>query len=161
MGRIGRPYGVRGLVRITSYADDLTAHGLLGDAHGRRFLLRWRGKDVAEVAEVRDGETVTISDRPGAEKLVNTPLFVDRAQLPEPEQDEFYLADLIGLSAYDTVGTKRGTVRSVHDYGAGASLEIEHEGAQPLLLPFTRACVPEVDVTGGRIVIEPPTPVDM
>ena len=76
--------------------------------------------------------------------------------LPEPEEDEFYLADLIGLAAFDCDGARLGTVGAVHDYGAGASLEIEREGAQPLLVPFTRACVPQVDIAGGRVVIELP-----
>ena len=101
MGVIGRPHGVRGLVRVTSYAEDLTAYGPLTDAKGRRFVLRWRGEGVAEVAELVGGAEVKVADRTAAEKLTNTRLFVDRAQLPEPEEDEFYLADLIGLAAVD------------------------------------------------------------
>ena len=101
MGVIGRPHGVRGLVRVTSYADDLTAYGPLSDAQGRRFVLRWRGEGVAEIAEMVGGAEVKVADRTAAERLTNTRLYVDRAQLPEPEEDEFYLADLIGLAAVD------------------------------------------------------------
>ena len=143
MGVIGRPHGVRGLVRVTSYADDLTAYGPLSDAQGRRFVLRGRGEGVAEIAEVVGGAEIKVADRAAAEKLTNTRLYVDRAQLPEPEDDEFYLADLIGLAAVDVDGMVLGTVGAVHDYGAGASLEVVCEEGPPLLVPFTRACVPD------------------
>ena len=160
MAVIGRPQGVRGLVRITSYADDLTAYGPLRDDKGRRFVLRWRGEGTAELAELIDGAEVKVADRSVAEKLTNTRLYVDRAQLPEPEQDEFYLADLIGLAALDGTGGKLGMIVAVHDYGAGTSLEIERPDAAPLLVPFTRACVPKVDVASGAVVVEPPALVD-
>src|SRR5579863_1205241 len=130
MGIVGRPHGVRGLVHVTSYADDLTAYGALSDARGRRFVLRWRGEGVAEIAEVVDGVEAKVGDRTAAEGLTNTRLYVERAQLPEPEEDEFYLADLIGMAAFDSEGARVvGTVAVVHDYGAGASLEIERKGA--------------------------------
>jgi 16S rRNA processing protein RimM len=120
MGVIGRPHGVRGLVRVTSYADDLTAYGPLSDAKGRRFALRSRGDGVAEIAELVGGTEVKLADRAAAEKLTNTRLYIERAQLPEPEEDEFYLADLIGLVAFDTGGVRLGSIVAVHDYGAGA-----------------------------------------
>ena len=78
MGVIGRPHGVRGLVHVTSYAEDLTAYGPLTDAKGRQFVLRWRGEGVAEIAELADGAEVKVADRTAAEKLTNTRLFVDR-----------------------------------------------------------------------------------
>jgi 16S rRNA processing protein RimM len=160
MGVIGRPHGVRGLVRVTSYAGDLTAYGPLSDAKGRRFVLRWHGQGVAEIAEmIGDGE-VRVADRTSAERLTNTRLFIDRVQLPEPEADEFYLTDLVGLSAIDTAGAPLGTVSAVHDYGAGASLEIARENGPALLVPFTHACVPEVAMARGRLTIAPPEEVD-
>ena len=161
MGVIGRAHGVGGLVRVTSYANDLTAYGPLSDATGRRFVLRWRGEGVAEIAEVVGGAEMKVTDRTAAEKLINTRLYVERGRLPEPEEEEFYLADLIGLAAFGCEGAPIGRISAVHDYGAGASLEIEREDGQPLLVPFTRACVPEVSVAGGRIVIEPPVAVDV
>lgn len=156
LGVIGRPHGVRGLVRVTSYADDVTAYGPLSDEKGRRFVLRMRGEGVAEIAELVGATEAKVADRTAAEKLTNLRLYVERTQLPEPEEDEFYLADLIGLAAFDTSGTRLGSVCAVHDYGAGASLELEQDGSPPLLLPFTRAAVPEVDVAAGRIVVDPP-----
>ena len=157
---IGRPHGVRGLVHVTSHADDIIAYGPLADDTGRRFVLRRRGEDVFEVAELAGGAEKKVADRGAAEKLTNVRLYVDRAQLPEPEADEFYLADLIGLAAVDGAGRGLGKVAVVHDYGAGASLEIERDGAPALLVPFTRAAVPDVDLAAGRVVVEVPEVVD-
>jgi 16S rRNA processing protein RimM len=156
MGVIGRPHGVRGLLRITSYAEDLAAYGPLSDVKGRRFVVRPRGPGVAEIAEIVGDAEVKVADRAAAERLTNTRLYVERARLPEPEPDEFYLVDLIGLTAVDAAGAPLGTVSAVHDYGAGVSLEIARDGAPPLLMPFTRACVPDVDVVAGRLRVEPP-----
>ena len=115
MGVLGRPHGVRGLVRVTSYADDLTQYRPLSDDKGRRFALRWRGEGIAEISELIDGGEVKVADRTAAERLVNVRLYVDRAQLPEPEDDEYYLADLIGLAAFDAGGATLGRITAVHD----------------------------------------------
>jgi 16S rRNA processing protein RimM len=162
LGVIGRPHGVRGLVHVTSHTADpaaLAGYGPLSDHAGRRFTLVWKGEGVAELQEDRGGVWVRITDRDAAAQLANMPLYVERDALPEPTQDEFYLADLIGLQAIDEDRGVLGTVVGVHDYGAGASLEIAREGAS-LLVPFTRAAVPEVDVAGGWIAIVPPTELD-
>lgn len=153
MGVVGKPHGVRGCAHVHSYAEDPAAlAGLpLSDDTGRTFRLRWQSADVAEIAEIVDGKRVRLADRNAAEKLVNVRLYVERDRLPEPAEDEFYLADLIGLEAVAPDGRPLGRVDAVHDYGAGASLEI---GA--LLLPFTRACVPQVDLAGGRLTVVPP-----
>lgn len=159
LGVIGRPHGVRGLVHVTSYADPpeaIAGYGALSDGHGRRFVLRWRGEDVAELFEIVDGAERRIADRTEAARLTNTRLFVDRAALPEAGEDEFYLADLVGLRAFDPSGAPLGEVAAVHDYGGGASLEI----AGGVVVPFTRAAVPIVDVPGCRVVIDPPAFVD-
>lgn len=155
LGVIGRAHGVRGLVKITSHtADpaDLTAYGPLSDAEGRFYALTWKADGVAEVARIVDGVPVRVTDRTHAEKLTNTRLFIDRSALPPPDDDEYYLADLIGLTAVDPAGKTLGTVSVVHDYGAGASFEIVGEGA-PLIIPFTAACVPTVDIAAGRLVV--------
>jgi 16S rRNA processing protein RimM len=158
LGVIGRPHGVRGLVRVISHtADpaDLTAYGPLSDAQGRMYGLRWKAEGVAEVSRIVDGASVKITDRSQAEKLTNTKLFVDRSVLPPADDDEYYLADLIGLTVLDPAGRAIGTVSTVHDYGAGASIEIV-DGGNPLLIPFTAACVPTVDIAAGRLVVVMP-----
>lgn len=158
LGVIGRAHGVRGLVKVTSHtADpaDLTAYGPLSDAEGRIFALRWIADGIAEVSRVVDGVAIKVADRTQAEKLTNTRLFIDRAALPPADTDEYYLTDLIGLTAVDPAGRELGTVSVVHDYGAGASFEIVGTGA-PLLVPFTAACVPTVDVAAGRLVVVVP-----
>ncbi len=130
----------------------MTAYGPLSDAAGQVFVLRWIADGIAEVSRVVNGVAVKVTDRAVAEKLTNTKLFADRAALPPADEDEFYLADLIGLAVVDANGTAIGTVSVVHDYGAGASLEIVRDGASPVLLPFTAACVPTVDIAAGRLV---------
>ena len=151
LGVVGRPHGVQGLLHVHSYtADpaDLASYGALTDEAGRQWAVAWRGEGVAEL---RDASGKPVADRSAAERLVNTRLYVERTRLPEPDEDEFYLADLVGLVAMEADGRELGRVDAVHDYGAGASLEIG-----PLLIPFTRACVPVVDIAGGRIVVALP-----
>lgn len=158
LGVIGRPHGVRGLVKVASYtADpaDLAAYGPLSDAEGRMYALRWKAEGVAEVSRIVEGVAVKVTDRSQAEKLTNTKLFVDRSALPPADDDEYYLADLIGLTVLNPAGRALGTVSMVHDYGAGASLEIVGSGV-PLLIPFTAACVPTVDIAAGRLVVVMP-----
>jgi 16S rRNA processing protein RimM len=158
LGVIGRPHGVRGLVKVTSHtavSGDLTTYGPLSDAEGRCYALRWKAEGIAEVSRIVDGVAVKVTDRSQAEKLVNTKLFIDRSALPPADENEYYLADLIGLTVVDPAGRQVGTVSVVHDYGAGASFEIVSSGA-PLLVPFTAACVPIVDIAGGRVVVAMP-----
>ena len=157
MATLGRPHGVSGRVRVTSHTADpagLTAYGPLSAADGRLFSLRWCHDGVAEVSEVIDGAAAKIRNRTAVEKLTNLELFIDRSRLPPPEEEEFYLADLIGLTAVDSAGQTIGTVAVVHDYGAGTSLEIT--GPTALIIPFTQACVPEIDIQAGRLTVIPP-----
>ncbi len=158
LGVIGRPHGVRGHVHVHSYTavpEDLDRYGALVDATGRRFTLRWMAAGVAQLTELVGAAAHPVTDRAAAEKLTNLQLFVDRANLPPPEEDEFYLADLIGQTALAPDGAVLGPVAAVHDYGAGASLEIAAAHG-PIVVPFTRACVPTVDLAAGRLVIALP-----
>ena len=152
MGVVGRPHGVRGLVHVQSYTAEpaaLAGYGALLDDQGRHWTLAWQ---QAGVAQLRDAEGQPLADRTAAERLTNTRLYVERDRLPAPDADEFYLSDLEGLQAVDRAGTLLGRVTVVHDYGAGASLELD-TGA---LVPFTQACVPAVDVLAGRVTIVMP-----
>jgi len=158
MGVIGKPHGVRGLVRVNAFTEDpdALAEYPLTDRTGRRFSLEWQHDNVAQLTELTPSGPRPVTSRNAAEKLTNTELFAPRDALPAPEEDEFYLADLIGLAAQSATGEKFGTITAVHDYGGGASLEIA-PGA--LLIPFTRAAVPEIDLTAGQVTIIPPSEV--
>lgn len=157
LGVIGRPHGVRGLLRVQSFtADpaDIAAYGPLSDEAGARtFALRVVQPGGMPVVAVEG-----VADREAAAKLTGTRLYLARDRLPAPAADEFYHTDLIGLAAEDSAGRRIGTVASVHDHGAGAFLEVA-TGAQPLLLPFTRASVPVIDLAGRRLVVVPPAEV--
>ena len=156
MGVVGRAHGVRGLVRVHSHTADpaeLAAYSPLLDDAGRAFTLVWKGEGVAEL---RDESGRPLADRTAAEAMVNTRLYVPRERLPAAGHDEFYLADLVGLAARDPAGAPLGTVATVHDYGAGASLEIAGPNGASLLVPFNRASVPAVDIAAGIIVVAPP-----
>jgi 16S rRNA processing protein RimM len=97
-----------------------------------------------------------IADRDAAERLRNIKLFVPRTRLPAPEADEFYHADLIGLPVFDTKDRQLGTVAAMHNFGAGDLLEVQPAAGTAVLLTFTQAVVPVVDLASRRIVVEPP-----
>jgi 16S rRNA processing protein RimM len=158
MGAVGAPHGVRGAVRVKSFTDvpeAIASYGALEDERGeRKFTLRVAGsaKGDGMVIATLSG----VIDRDQAEALRGLRLYAPRAVLPATEEDEFYYADLVGLAAMLDDGTKLGTVIAVHDFGAGDMIEIAPSAGQPVLVPFTRAAVPIVDIAGGRVVIDPP-----
>ena len=99
-----------------------------------------------------------INDRNAAERLTNLKLYVPRDRLPPTEDDDtFYYADLVGLNAETSEGVALGKVTAVHHFGAGDLVEITpSDGGEAMLLPFSNAVVPTVDIAGGRIVVVPP-----
>ena len=147
VGEIGRPHGVRGLVKLRSFTADpaaIAGYGPLTDEAGvRRFGITLLAEGLARVEGV--------ADRDAAARLTGTKLYVERERLPPPEEEEFYLIDLIGLRAETEAGERLGLVREVEDHGAGTFLVLE--GPPERMLPFTRAVVPVVDLAGGRIVV--------
>jgi 16S rRNA processing protein RimM len=155
MGVIGQPHGVRGLVRVNAFTEDPDAlcDYPLVDKTGRRFTIAWAAGGTAQLTELTAAGPRQITTRNEAERLTNLELFAPRSVLPPPEDDEFYLADLIGLAARNESGATLGTITAVHDYGGGTSLEIA-PGA--LLVPFTKHAVPVVDIAAGHVVINPP-----
>ena len=96
-----------------------------------------------------------IDDRDAALALRGMRLYVPRRRLPEPEPDEFYHEDLVGLAARDPAGQPLGRVLAVHDFGAGDLLEIETAAGDRLMVPFTRAAMPEVDLAQGFVTVVP------
>jgi 16S rRNA processing protein RimM len=161
VGVITGVHGVRGAVRLKSFTaepEDIAAYGPLEDERGqRRFALRLVNSARGGSAKgVLIAAISGIDDRDRAEALRGLRLYLPRSALPPTEEEEYYHADLIGLKAALADGTPIGTVRAVHDFGAGDTLEIERSEGQPAMVPFTRAVVPVVDLDGGRLVIDPP-----
>jgi 16S rRNA processing protein RimM len=154
MAVIGAPHGVQGAVRVKTYTGEATAlgdYGPLYDAAGRAFEIT----DIRPQKEVVVVRFKGVQGREAAEALNGTALFVERSQLPETEEDEFYHADLVGLQATDRDGTAIGTVRAVLNFGGGDILEIALPTGQTAIVPFSRAAVPEVDVSARRITLDP------
>ena len=156
MGVITGAHGVRGLLRVKSFAaaeDGLTAYGPLEDERGeRRFAL----EPVGAAKGVLIMRLPGVADRDAAEALKGMRLYLPRAALPEPGEDEYYHADLVGLAALLKDGTALGRVKAVHAFGGGDSLEVEQPDGRTLYVPFTTAVVPEIDIKAGRLVIDPP-----
>ena len=150
------PHGIRGAVRIKSFTaapEDIAAYGPLADETGRQ---RYEVELIGSGKGVLLARLSGIEDRNRAEALHGLRLYLPRAALPEPDPDEYYHADLIGLEAHLIDGTAVGSVRAVHDFGAGDMLELDRPGAAAVLVPFTRAIVPVVDLAAGRLVLDPP-----
>ncbi|MQT13015.1 ribosome maturation factor RimM [Segnochrobactrum spirostomi] len=156
IARIGAPHGVRGEVRLIAFGDDpfaLEDYGPLETRDGRTFEIL----GLKLVAEKLIARLAGVTDRTAAEALTNLDLFVARDRLPPPEdEDTFYHADLIGLAAVLPDGAPLGTVIAVPNFGAGDLVEIAPVRGPTLLVPFTRAVVPEIDLPGRRIVVDPP-----
>ena len=153
LGVVLSAHGLKGEVKVKTFTgtpDALGAYGPVVTQDGRQL-------HVAHLRPTKADEAVVqfkgVSGRDGAESLKGQRLSVSRSALPEPEEDEFYLADLIGLSVEDKAGKPLGTVKGVHNFGAGDVLEID--GAVEYL-PFTEETVPVVDLKNRRIVVVPP-----
>lgn len=157
VGVIVGVHGLRGLLRVKSFTaepTDIAAYGPLGDATGaRQYTLKVTGSAKGVLLARIDG----IDDRNSAEALKGMELFIARAALPQTEEDEFYHTDLIGLQAVVADGSVYGTVRALHEFGAGDMIEIALDAGGVSVLPFTRAVIPEINLDNGRITVEPPT----
>jgi len=155
MGRFGAPHGVRGEIRLQSFTEEpltIASYGPLFDKSGaRRFSLenvREQGRDMLVVS------VEGVTDRDAAQQLTGVELYLPRESLPAPEEDEFYLADLIGLSVESEAGLALGRVIALRNFGAGDILEVlPQEGGETQFYPFTKALAPIVDIAGGRIVV--------
>ncbi|MEM1079124.1 MAG: ribosome maturation factor RimM [Pseudomonadota bacterium] len=156
VGAIAGAFGVRGEVRLKSFCavpEDIADYTPLSFEDGREVTLRLTG-------QIKNGLSARLSgvgNKEAADALRGTRLYVPRDRLPHLPDDEYYHTDLIGLAVHDTGGTHLGKVTAVHNHGAGDLLEVKGPLAKgPVLIPFTLAIVPTVDLRAGRIVADPP-----
>jgi 16S rRNA processing protein RimM len=160
IARIGAAHGVRGAVKLWTFTEDPLAvmqYGLLATKDGARSF------EVATAREAKGHLVATlkgIASREEAERLNGVELYIAREKLPATEADEYYHADLIGLAAVNSADEPIGRITAIHNFGAGDIIEIAPPHGTTMLLPFTNAVVPFVDLKGGRVVIELPKEVE-
>ena len=160
VARIGAAHGVRGAVRLWTFTEDPLAvkrYGPLTTKDGTRQF------EIATAREAKGHLVATlkgIATRDEAERLNGIELYIAREKLPDTDEDEYYHADLIGLAAVNAADEPIGRVIAIHNFGAGDIIEIAPPHGTTMLLPFTNAVVPTVDLGGGRVVIVLPQEVD-
>jgi 16S rRNA processing protein RimM len=157
LGVVTAPHGVRGLVRIKSFTEQpmaVAAYGALSDETGKKA---YRVEALSASREMVLARIEGVADRTAAEGLRGLRLYVERERLPAAGEREWYEADLIGLGVVGKDGRDWGKVIAFHDFGAGPVMEVSGgSSATELMLPFTDEAVPEIDVEGGKVVIDPP-----
>lgn len=157
VGSIGGAFGVSGEVRLKSYCaepSDIADYAPLSTEDGARTFSVTLTRPINNGFAARLGGVAT---KEQADALKGVRLFVARDRLPDLPDDEYYHSDLIGLTVLDTGGTVLGKVKAVLNHGADDLLEVMGPGLkQSILLPFTLAVVPTVDLESGRIIADPP-----
>lgn len=158
MGRIGAAHGIKGEVRIQSFTEEPLALATYGPLTTNKPGLTIEIEQARATTNMLVARLKGVADRTAAEKLNGVELYLERDQLPPPEDDDFYHADLIGLEARFADGTVVGKVTAVPNFGASDLLEVrDTQSGDTYLYPFTRAVVPEVHLAEGYLVIEVPT----
>lgn len=158
LGVVAAPHGVRGLVRIRSFTEDpmaIASYGALSDEKGTK---EYRVEALSSVKGAVLARIEGVADRTAAEAVRGLRLYVERERLPVTGEREWYEADLIGLAAFDREGRDWGKVMAFHDFGAGRTMEVSggSTSRHSVMLPFTDAAVPEIDVEGGKVTVDPP-----
>jgi 16S rRNA processing protein RimM len=155
MAVIGTPHGIRGEVRVKTFTGEPKAigdYGPLFGADGRIF-------EIAGTRLAKNDVIVRfagIADRNAAAQLTGMPLFIDRSVLPDNlDEEEFYQADLIGLEVRGSDGAPLGRIVAVHDFGGGDVLELKLTDERSVMVPFTKAAVPDIDTGGGFVRVDP------
>src|SRR5947199_433636 len=160
LARTGAAHGVRGALKLWTFTEDPLAvkrYGPLSTKDGARQF------EVTHAREAKGHLVATlkgIATREDAERLNGIELYIAREKLPETDTDEYYHADLIGLAAVDAADQPIGRVIAIHNFGAGDIIEIAPPHGATMLLPFTNAVVPTVDLANGRVVIELPAEIE-
>ena len=160
VAQVGGAFGVRGEVKITAYTADaasLLKYRDLMREDGSPGLTLLSGRPAKAGLVARTQEITTPEQ---ADALRGLKLYVDRDLLPPPDEDEYYLADLIGLEARDPAGAVIGRIASVQNFGADDLLEIKPGAGPSWWLPFTREAAPEVNIGEGWVTVVRPAEVD-
>jgi 16S rRNA processing protein RimM len=160
VARIGAAHGVRGAVKLWTFTEDPFAVKRYGPLSTKDVARQFEVTDAREAKGHLVATLKGVTTREGAERLNGVELYVAREKLPATEQDQYYHADLIGLAAVTTADQPLGRVVAIHNFGAGDIIEIAPPQGATLLLPFTNAVVPTVDLKAGRVVIELPEEID-
>lgn len=154
MGRVLAPYGVKGWVKVQLFTQ--RPESLLdypewqlrkGDVSQARIVDAARVHGDAVVAKLQG-----IEDRDQAALLSGMQVTVSRDEFPELEPGEYYWADLVGLTVLNEAGVTLGRVTELLETGANDVLVVE--GERERLLPFIGPVVRQVDVAGGRILVD-------
>jgi 16S rRNA processing protein RimM len=158
VARIGAAHGIRGEVKLWPFTQDPMAVAGYGPLETEDGARRFEIESLRQAKDHLVARIAGVNDRDAAEQLTNLDLFMPRERLPDiDEEDTFYYADLVGLSAVTADGATLGTVTAVHNFGAGDIIEIAPaEGGAPLMLSFTEAAVPKVDLKAKQIIVVPP-----
>jgi len=159
VAQFGAAHGVRGEIRLKSFTEDPLAVGdysPLESIDGRAFDITSARPAAGKAPDMLVVTVAGVTTRDQAAALNGLELLISRDRLPGTEADEYYHADLIGLDAFTKDGTGVGSVVAVRNFGAGDLIEIAPPRGATVLVPFTRAAVPEVDIAAGRLVIDPP-----
>jgi 16S rRNA processing protein RimM len=160
IARIGAAHGVRGAVKLWTFTEQPLAvmnYGPLATKDGTRKF------EIATAREAKGHLVATlkgIATREDAERLNGVELYIAREKLPATGEDEYYHADMIGLAAVTPANEPLGHVVAIHNFGAGDIIEIGPAHGATMLLPFTNAVVPSVDLASGRVVIELPEEIE-
>jgi 16S rRNA processing protein RimM len=157
VGAIAGSYGVAGEARIKSFCAEPSAIGDYGPLYSEDGAQTYHITLTRPVTGGFSARIAGLATKEQADVLRGISLFAPRSALPALPDDEFYHADLIGLDVVDTGGAALGVVAAVHNHGAGDILEV---GAQGLLIPFTRAAVPTVDLAARRVVVDLPEEIE-
>lgn len=159
IGKIVAAHGIRGEVKVQCFHANplnIDKYGSLENKDATKtFVLKVTGNTSANVRVKIKG----IDTRNDAEALIGTELYADRAALPELAEEEYYLADLIGLKVcLKTPEHVIGKVAGFSNFGAGDIIELKlNDRKDTEMLPFTKAYVPVIDIENGYIVVSSET----
>jgi 16S rRNA processing protein RimM len=161
VAKIGAAHGVRGEVKLWPFTQDPMAVADYGPLETKDGARRFEIETVRAAGNHLVARLKGVGDRDAAQALTNIELYVPRDRLPATDEGTYYHSDLVGLDAVGTDGAQIGTIHAVHDFGAGAVLEITPLGSgDTLMLPFTDATVPKIDLDAKQVVVVPPAEIE-